>query len=256
MTPSKMKVTELREALQSRGLSPKGLKKDLVERLEGALQGTAPTPLSRQLVGEYEAESEEEAKEDVPIAQRRVKGPPPEPQGQGPRTEAHSPMNGPTAVADAIIVDTAVSASSQPQALPAPSQAPAPRASPTVVHISNFVRPFTIPAVKDLVGQFGPVLDFWMDALKSHCFVHYASSEAAADCRRHLDGLRWPLDCGRLLGATASSVEAMQTARNMDHLAPSGGAPPDRQPLVLDTFFCKTHTSPVLYYLPAHPLAQ
>ena len=41
MTPAKMKVTELRAELETRGLSSKGLKKDLVARLEAAMQPAA-----------------------------------------------------------------------------------------------------------------------------------------------------------------------------------------------------------------------
>ncbi len=47
-TPSKMKVAELREALEKRGLDSAGLKPDLVSRLEAALasggESGAPAP--------------------------------------------------------------------------------------------------------------------------------------------------------------------------------------------------------------------
>lgn len=260
MTPSKMKVVELREALQSRGLSPKGLKKDLIGRLERALRGTSPTPLSRQLTTEPEIDLEDKDKMEAPLTRGFAEEASLELQGHDSGVQANSSAAEPNElICGPAVEETVTTAFQQPQALStSPLQHPAPTTSPAVVHISNFVRPFTIPAVKDLVGQFGQVLDFWMDALKSHCFVQYASREAAADCHRHLDGLRWPLDCGRLLSATDSSLEAMQTARRMeDRPAASPKETIPSQPvLVLDKFFRKTYASPALYYLPAHPLAQ
>ncbi|CAH0478597.1 unnamed protein product [Peronospora belbahrii] len=49
------------------------------------------------------------------------------------------------------------------------------------IRIDNFVRPFTLNAVKELVQEFGEFVDegFWMDAIKTHCFVTYPSSEIA-----------------------------------------------------------------------------
>lgn len=260
MTPSKMKVVELREALQSRGLSPKGLKKDLVERLEKALKGTSPTPLSRQLSNEHEIDSEEEQQVDVSSAHSPAEEASLGPQGHdsGTQTQPLSVAERGELITDLPVEGIAAIASQPSLILSTPQQHPIPVASPAVVHIGNFVRPFTIPAVKDLVGQFGQVLDFWMDALKSHCFVQYASRDAAMDCQQHLDGLRWPLDCGRLLAVTASSVEAMQAARRMEDCSDSSPkkATPSQPVLVLDKLFRKTHASPALYYLPAHPLAQ
>jgi hypothetical protein len=33
------------------------------------------------------------------------------------------------------------------------------------------VRPFTVPQLKELLGKTGAVQSFWIDSIKSHCFV-------------------------------------------------------------------------------------
>ncbi|ETN22148.1 hypothetical protein PPTG_20888 [Phytophthora nicotianae INRA-310] len=49
----------------------------------------------------------------------------------------------------------------------------------TTLRIDNFVRPFTLNAVKTLVQELGNFVEdgFWMDAIKTHCFVTYPTSE-------------------------------------------------------------------------------
>lgn len=39
------------------------------------------------------------------------------------------------------------------------------------LYISNLVRPFTLPQIKELVSDFGELETFWMDAVKSHAYV-------------------------------------------------------------------------------------
>jgi len=59
MTPSLLKVVQLREELTARGLSPKGLKKDLVTRLEAALRGVETTQLGQSVFSAEELEEDE-----------------------------------------------------------------------------------------------------------------------------------------------------------------------------------------------------
>ncbi|RHY95940.1 hypothetical protein DYB35_005121 [Aphanomyces astaci] len=57
-----------------------------------------------------------------------------------------------------------------------------PRVSPTpTIRIDNFIRPFTLNAVKAFVQVDASFVDdgFWMDAIKTHCYVTYATTDAA-----------------------------------------------------------------------------
>ncbi|KAH7652705.1 apoptotic chromatin condensation inducer in the nucleus protein [Dioscorea alata] len=39
------------------------------------------------------------------------------------------------------------------------------------LRIDRFLRPFTLTAVKELLGKTGTVCNFWMDQIKTHCYV-------------------------------------------------------------------------------------
>ena len=52
-----------------------------------------------------------------------------------------------------------------------PSQKPA----TTSLRIDRFVRPFTLKAVQELLGKTGSVQNFWMDHIKTHCYVTVCS---------------------------------------------------------------------------------
>jgi hypothetical protein len=42
-----------------------------------------------------------------------------------------------------------------------------------IVHVSNLVRPFTLSQLKELLGRTGTMHEdcFWIDKIKSHCYV-------------------------------------------------------------------------------------
>ncbi|KAL0966327.1 hypothetical protein UPYG_G00293940 [Umbra pygmaea] len=63
-----------------------------------------------------------------------------------------------------------------------------------IVHISNLVRPFTLGQLKELLSRTGTVLDegFWIDKIKSHCYVTYGSADEAMATRAALHGVKWP----------------------------------------------------------------
>ncbi|KAL4203269.1 hypothetical protein AMTRI_Chr01g103150 [Amborella trichopoda] len=83
---------------------------------------------------------------------------------------------------------------------------PPPQRSPTTsLRIDRFLRPFTLKAVQELLAKTGTFCSFWMDHIKTHCYVTYSSVEEAVETRNALYNLQWPPNGGRLL--TAEFVE-------------------------------------------------
>lgn len=245
---SKLKVTELREQLQAKGLSTKGLKKDLVERLEAAA--------TEQVSGDH-VNDEVPVKEDKPVepvdVQEEVvvenKGP------DAPMGEEDDSNLDP----DAPLVDM----ESQKETSTIQQTSTMPKGVTSVLKISNFVRPFAINDAKSLLETYGKVITFWMDPLRTHAFIEYDTLHAAAMCKQELDGVQWPERTGKQLSIELSSVEFMNAAmnapriggkRNVDDIVESGEVSGPKELKTLDELFCKTRTQPHLYYLPVqHP---
>uniref|UniRef100_A0A3Q2Y5W0 Apoptotic chromatin condensation inducer 1b n=1 Tax=Hippocampus comes TaxID=109280 RepID=A0A3Q2Y5W0_HIPCM len=63
-----------------------------------------------------------------------------------------------------------------------------------IVHVTNLVRPFTVGQLKELLKQTGSMVEdgFWIDKIKSHCYVTYTTTEEAAATRESLHGVKWP----------------------------------------------------------------
>ncbi|KAK9894266.1 hypothetical protein P389DRAFT_174305 [Cystobasidium minutum MCA 4210] len=85
--------------------------------------------------------------------------------------------------------------------------------------ISNLVRPFTLPALKEKLEDFGEMDYFWINSIKSHCFVTYQSTDTARQASQALEGEIWPEAVGKPLSVTyvpteqiASLVEKEQAA--------------------------------------------
>ncbi|PJF20001.1 Aminoacyl-tRNA synthetase, class Ic domain-containing protein [Paramicrosporidium saccamoebae] len=280
-TPKNMKVTELREALVAHGLSPKGLKKELVDRLEEFLDvKVAPTPL--QTVATIESPQETSAKiEQNPKSPTRARSTTKkaileeenvdystEPEVMENEMAAELTQMAPNDHTEPQIAQPSTECTPKPKSELETESRPQPtfaetesRLQPTftekettVVHITNFVRPFAVPAVRNLVGQFGTIVDFWMDHLRTNCFVQFEGPSAADDCIRKLGGIKWPFDTGRCLQTSKSDQKAMALAKEEG----SGSRAPKlaivEQPIVLDELFLKTSATPHLYYLPATPL--
>ncbi|KAE8704905.1 hypothetical protein F3Y22_tig00110432pilonHSYRG00020 [Hibiscus syriacus] len=145
-----------------------------------------------------------------------------------------------------------------------PSQEP-PTSS---LRVDNFVRPFTLKAVEQLLGKSGTVTSFWMDHIKTHCYVTYSSVEEAIETRNALYNLQWPTNGGRLLVAQFVDPHEVKTLTSLPQ--PSGHqqvwppsekrlpvpllSPPseglDSPMVTLDDLFWKTKATPKIYYLP------
>ena len=48
---------------------------------------------------------------------------------------------------------------------------PSPKEPTNSLRIDRFLRPFTLKAVQELLGKTGNVTSFWMDHIKTHCYV-------------------------------------------------------------------------------------
>ncbi|KAI3881988.1 hypothetical protein MKW92_024278 [Papaver armeniacum] len=88
------------------------------------------------------------------------------------------------------------------------------------LRINRFLRPFTLKAVQELLAKTGSVSSFWMDPIKTHCYVTYSSVEEAKDTRNAVYNLQWPTNGGRLL--VAEFVDSQEVKMRVE-------APPQSQ---------------------------
>ncbi|CAL9081990.1 unnamed protein product [Musa textilis] len=91
--------------------------------------------------------------------------------------------------------DSKPSGDTQKERIVPPSQKPA----TTSLRIDKFLRPFTLKAVQELLAKTGTVCSFWMDHIKTHCYVTYSSVEEANATRNAVYNLQWPPNGGNLL---------------------------------------------------------
>ncbi|CAL0327942.1 unnamed protein product [Lupinus luteus] len=104
---------------------------------------------------------------------------------------------------------------------------PSQRSPTNSLRIDRFLRPFTLKAVQELLGKTGKVSSFWMDQIKTHCYVTYSSTEEATETRNAVYNLQWPPNGGRLL--VAEYVEPEEVKMKLEpppSLAPSIGSGP------------------------------
>ncbi|KAI3704336.1 hypothetical protein L1987_74554 [Smallanthus sonchifolius] len=96
---------------------------------------------------------------------------------------------------------------------------PSSKAPTTSLRIDNFLRPFTLKAVQEFLGKTGTVVNFWMDQIKTHCYITYASVEEAVETRNAVCNLQWPVNGGRLL--MADFVDPQEVKNKVDPPPPS-----------------------------------
>ncbi|XP_075387417.1 apoptotic chromatin condensation inducer in the nucleus isoform X9 [Tenrec ecaudatus] len=87
----------------------------------------------------------------------------------------------------------------------------------TIVHISNLVRPFTLGQLKELLGRTGTLVEeaFWIDKIKSHCFVTYSTVEEAVATRTALHGVKWPQSNPKFLCADYAEQDELDYHRGL-----------------------------------------
>lgn len=105
------------------------------------------------------------------------------------------------------------------------------------LRIDRFLRPFTLKAVQELLGKSGTVTSFWMDHIKTHCYVTYSSVEEAMVTRNAVYNLQWPPNGGRFLVAefvdpeeVKAKVEAPQAPTTPAAAASQPALQPPPQP--------------------------
>ncbi|KAM9845370.1 uncharacterized protein acin1a isoform 2-T2 [Aulostomus maculatus] len=80
-----------------------------------------------------------------------------------------------------------------------------------IVHVCNLVRPFTLGQLKELLSRTGTLVEdgFWIDKIKSHCYVTYSSSEEAVATRAALHGVKWPQSNPKVLSVDFCQQEEL-----------------------------------------------
>ncbi|XP_011304605.1 apoptotic chromatin condensation inducer in the nucleus [Fopius arisanus] len=84
-----------------------------------------------------------------------------------------------------------------------------------ILLIKNLVRPFTLNQIKELLSRTGTIVEngFWMDRIKSKCFVEYANEDQAFETRQALHGISWPTSNPKKLQVEYSVKEEMDKAK-------------------------------------------
>jgi len=155
------------------------------------------------------------------------------------------------------------------------------------VQVTNFVRPFTLKMARAMVAEAAggeeQIESFWMDSIKTHCFVTFKTTAQAVAVLAAVKGKKWPKLGGRCLSAfyseeTAAEVtqrwaereqhkedmkkEQQQESELRRELLRSQNQKRrrleeedrkkklKRDVLTLDDLFRKTSTLPSLYFLP------
>ncbi|XP_051800066.1 apoptotic chromatin condensation inducer 1b isoform X2 [Acanthochromis polyacanthus] len=107
-----------------------------------------------------------------------------------------------------------------------------------IIHVTNLVRPFTLGQLKELLNQTGSVVEegFWIDKIKSHCYVTYATSEEAIATRAALHGVKWPTSNPKVLNVDFCEQDELDFHKGVlkpdreEELVVQPGAPQNRLP--------------------------
>ena len=272
MDISKLKVTELKEELTKLGLPTKGLKVELVERLELALKNGASL--------EKESEKNQEQADETAEAVENENETPKKRRGRSasiemskiPKIEeaqAGNEAEKPVTETPDVIEEPKESSVMSPEssttetvvsAVPEASTVNAPASNSTIVHVSHLTRPFTVNEFKDLCSTYGKVQDLWFDSLKSQSFVTFDSMASAVKCQKELNGKRFPEQTGKLLVVELSTSAKMENLKKESEgmsstaigatLMNTFNNSPENQNIPLEELFKRTTSEPSIYYLP------
>ncbi|KAM9426452.1 apoptotic chromatin condensation inducer 1b [Pholidichthys leucotaenia] len=110
-----------------------------------------------------------------------------------------------------------------------------------IIHVTNLVRPFTLGQLKELLNRTGTVVEegFWIDKIKSHCYVTYSTTEEAVTTRTALHGVKWPQSNPKVLSVDFSEQDELDFHKGIikpmkqeDHVA-QPAVPQNRLPPLL-----------------------
>ncbi|XP_061588759.1 apoptotic chromatin condensation inducer in the nucleus isoform X2 [Cololabis saira] len=94
-----------------------------------------------------------------------------------------------------------------------------------IVHVCNLVRPFTLGQLKELLGRTGSLVEegFWIDKIKSHCYVTYSSTEEAVATRTALHGVKWPQSNPKVLSVDFCQQDELDFHKGLGAAVGPGG---------------------------------
>lgn len=83
-----------------------------------------------------------------------------------------------------------------------------------ILYITNLVRPFTVLQLKGLLARTGKIVEngFWIDKIKSKCFVKYETEDEAVETRHALHGVIWPSSNPKFLQVDFGKQDDMDKA--------------------------------------------
>ncbi|XP_030609113.1 apoptotic chromatin condensation inducer 1b isoform X2 [Archocentrus centrarchus] len=107
-----------------------------------------------------------------------------------------------------------------------------------IIHVTNLVRPFTLGQLKELLNRTGSLVEegFWIDKIKSHCYVTYATTEEAVATRAALHGVKWPTSNPKVLSVDFSEQSELDFHKGVlkpdkeEDPVPQPAGPPNRLP--------------------------
>lgn len=96
---------------------------------------------------------------------------------------------------------------------PSPARHPPSR----IIHVRNLVRPFTLNQLKELLSKTGALIEggFWIDKIKSKCYVTYETEEQAVNTRQALHGTQWPSSNPKILSVDFATQDELDFHRNL-----------------------------------------
>ncbi|KAI7697783.1 Apoptotic chromatin condensation inducer in the nucleus [Sarcoptes scabiei] len=96
---------------------------------------------------------------------------------------------------------------------------PAKNPESTVLFITGLVRPYTLQQLKKLLNDHGKIDEekFWIDPIKSKCYVVYSTIDEAIETRKALHNLKWPQSSPKNLHVEFATLEDIDRCINPDN---------------------------------------